>query len=78
MNMVCIFDGKRWQVKPGITGLAQIYGGQHKKTSWFWDKQYLKKKTVWFDCLLIMVSFLMNIFGKTRVRRMIWPDKGLR
>ncbi len=68
----------RWQVKPGITGLAQIYGGQHKKTSWFWDKRYIERKTILFDCLLILVSFLMNLFGKTAVRRKIWPNKELK
>jgi lipopolysaccharide/colanic/teichoic acid biosynthesis glycosyltransferase len=72
------YHAERWQVKPGITGLAQIYGGQHKKISWFWDKQYLEKKTILFDFLLIIVSFLMNIFGKTRVRRKIWPNKDLK
>jgi lipopolysaccharide/colanic/teichoic acid biosynthesis glycosyltransferase len=25
----------RWNLKPGITGFAQLYGGQHRKTSWF-------------------------------------------
>lgn len=24
----------RWRVKPGISGFAQIYGGQHRKLSW--------------------------------------------
>jgi lipopolysaccharide/colanic/teichoic acid biosynthesis glycosyltransferase len=68
----------RWNCKPGITGYAQIFGGQHKKTSWFWDIKYMKTHNLFKDFAVIVISFLMNIFGKPRVRRMIWPDKNLK
>lgn len=68
---------KRWSVKPGITGLAQIYGGQHKKISWFWDSKYLENNNVFIDFILIIVSFAMNMFGKKRIRNLIWPKKEL-
>ncbi|WDT86982.1 sugar transferase [Alteromonas sp. 009811495] len=68
----------RWNVKPGISGLAQIYGGQHKKTSIFWDKQYIKSYGLSLDLKIILVSFTMNIFGKTKVRRMIFANGALK
>ncbi len=68
----------RWRLKPGITGYAQIYGGQNLKTSWFWDKKYIKSNSFIKDFGVICLSFLMNVFGKTRVRRIIWPNKNLK
>lgn len=68
----------RWEIKPGITGFAQIFGGQHKKTSWFWDKKYVQSNNLMIDFLIIILSFLMNLFGKTQIRRLIWPDKKLK
>ncbi|MEM6264857.1 MAG: sugar transferase [Bacteroidota bacterium] len=67
----------RWQVKPGITGFAQIYGGQHKKTSWFWDKKYLNQHSLFVDFGIILISFLMNLFGKTKVRQVIFQKPHL-
>ncbi len=72
------FHSARWNVKPGITGFAQIYGGQNKKTSWFWDRKYAKVGHLAIDLLVIIISFAMNLFGKTRVRNMIWPNKKLK
>jgi len=68
----------RWSIKPGITGFAQVYGGQNKKTSWFWDKKYISKATISTDFCLLAISFLMNLFGKRKVRRMIWRKKELK
>lgn len=68
----------RWNLKPGITGFAQLYGGQSLKTSWFWDKKYINNNNLVKDFCIIALSFLMNIFGKTRVRRTIWPNKNLK
>jgi lipopolysaccharide/colanic/teichoic acid biosynthesis glycosyltransferase len=69
---------KRWSIRPGITGFAQIYGGQHRKTSWFWDTQYLKKNHVFIDFAILAISFLMNLFGKTRVRKVIFQKNHLK
>ncbi len=71
------YHSVRWDIKPGITGFAQIFGGQHRKTSWFWDKKYVQLNSLLIDFLVILLSFLMNVFGKTKVRRMIWPEKKL-
>jgi lipopolysaccharide/colanic/teichoic acid biosynthesis glycosyltransferase len=72
------FFNTRWTLKPGITGFAQIYGGQHKKISWFWDRHYIKANNPAVDFIIIMISFMMNIFGKTRVRRMVFGRSGLK
>lgn len=69
---------ERWSVKPGITGFAQLYGGQHRKTSWFWDRRYVSRSTLFADFGVIVCSFLINLFGKTRVRNMIWPHRNLK
>jgi len=68
----------RWECKPGITGPAQLYGGQHRKTSWFWDKRYIKTTNLITDFVIVALSFMMNIFGKTKVRRIIFQQKNLR
>jgi lipopolysaccharide/colanic/teichoic acid biosynthesis glycosyltransferase len=68
----------RWNVRPGITGMAQLYGGQHKKTSWFWDLHYIKKNDSFIDITIIGVSFLMNMVGKTNVRRLIFQKNNLK
>lgn len=68
----------RWNLKPGITGFAQIYGGQNRKTSWFWDKHYIKNNNPLIDYAIICASFLMNIFGKTKVRKVIFQKSSLR
>jgi lipopolysaccharide/colanic/teichoic acid biosynthesis glycosyltransferase len=68
----------RWAVKPGISGFAQLYGGQSKRTSWFWDKEYIKQSNANLDFCIVMISFLMNIFGKTRIRRLIFKNKNLK
>ena len=71
------FYSRRWSIKPGITGLAQLYGGQSRKTSWFWDSKYLAKNNLLLDFMIISLSFLVNIIGKTKVRKIIWPSKAL-
>jgi len=68
----------RWTVKPGITGYAQLYGGQHRRTSWFWDRKYLEKNSLFADSGVIIASAFMNILGKTRVRHIIWPERSLK
>jgi lipopolysaccharide/colanic/teichoic acid biosynthesis glycosyltransferase len=68
----------RWELKPGITGFSQIYGGQHKRTSWFFDMYYVKNRNLCVDFAIILVSFAMNIVGKTRTRRFIFNNEKLR
>lgn len=72
------FHDSRWQVRPGITGFAQLYGGQHKRTSWFWDNHYLKTRNLLIDACILFISFLMNVFGKRPVRRFLFQKMHLK
>lgn len=72
------YHSVRWSVKPGISGLAQIYGGQHRKLSWFWDMKYISNNSRLKDFYVLAVSFAMNLFGKTRVRRFIFRNRNLK
>jgi lipopolysaccharide/colanic/teichoic acid biosynthesis glycosyltransferase len=58
----------RWHVKPGITGLAQLYAGRSAHHSWLFDKTYLKQRSLIMDLQIVGWSFLMNLIGKYRVR----------
>ena len=58
----------RFSVKPGITGVAQVFGGISARHSWRLDKLYLKRRSVRLDLELIIISFFMNVIGKGRVR----------
>lgn len=72
------FHSSRWNLKPGISGYAQLYGGQHRKTSWFWDKKYIQNNNVLMDFGVLIASFLINIFGKTSVRRILFKRNDLK
>lgn len=61
----------RFSVKPGITGVAQVFGGISARHSWRLDRLYLNNRSVRLDLELIIVSFLMNLFGKRRVRTVL-------
>lgn len=58
----------RWQMKPGLTGLAQIRSGVSADHSLQADLEYFHKATTVLDCKIILISFLMNLFGKRQVQ----------
>lgn len=62
---------KRFSAKPGITGCAQLQGGASKQQSYRLDLLYLKRANLMLDLRLIFLSFVVNIFGKSRVRRVL-------
>ena len=62
---------KRFVVKPGLTGIAQIYGQydtppQHKLK---YDLLYIKKQSFLLDLKLIFLSFYITLRGK-------WEHRG--
>jgi len=63
---------RRFSVKPGLTGLAQIYGGRGARISKCFDFSYLQLQSLGMDLRIILVTFVINLFGKTRVRRILW------
>jgi len=61
---------KRFAVKPGLTGIAQIYGQydtppQHKLK---YDLLYIKKQSFLLDLKLILLSFYITLRGKWQHR----------
>jgi lipopolysaccharide/colanic/teichoic acid biosynthesis glycosyltransferase len=59
----------RWQVKPGLTGLAQLMGAGTSAASLALDRAYCVRWDPARDCQLIAISFAVNVLGKSRVRR---------
>jgi lipopolysaccharide/colanic/teichoic acid biosynthesis glycosyltransferase len=63
---------RRWHVKPGITGLGQLYAGRSAHHSWLFDKTYLKQRSAMLDIRIVALSFIMNVFGKAPVRAWLY------
>ena len=63
----------RWSVKPGLTGLAQL-AGRSIDESLALDCQYVRNQSLALDCRLIAMSFVVNVVGKTRARRLLFGD----
>jgi lipopolysaccharide/colanic/teichoic acid biosynthesis glycosyltransferase len=59
----------RWQVSPGLTGLAQLVGSRSPAGALALDRAYLAHQSLWLDCRLIALSFAVNALGKARVQR---------
>jgi len=47
---------KRWFIKPGLTGLAQINGatGQEPEEKLRYDVQYIRRQSFWFDVKIVV------------------------
>lgn len=69
------FDS-RWNVKPGLTGLAQIVGPPSPQDVLELDLTYAVRWNPWLDCQLIALSFAVNVFGKARVQRAVASWRG--
>ncbi len=63
---------KRWDIQPGITGLAQLYGGHGARVSWLMDEFYRENMSLWMDARILLTTFAVNVFGKARVRRWLF------
>ena len=58
----------RFDVRPGLTGLAQLVGPPTPEEALALDRRYLESATLWLDCSLVALSFAVNVFGKARVQ----------
>jgi lipopolysaccharide/colanic/teichoic acid biosynthesis glycosyltransferase len=68
----------RWDVDPGITGLAQLFGGRAARASLRFDKLYAAKRSAWLDTQLIAASFVVNVAGKRRTKGWLRSLRALR
>ena len=60
----------RHSVKPGLTGIAQVYAPRDisRRHKFLFDKIYVKKQTFCLDLKLIIVSFWISFNGKWESR----------
>jgi lipopolysaccharide/colanic/teichoic acid biosynthesis glycosyltransferase len=63
----------RWTVKPGLTGLAQL-AGRSVEESLALDRRYVHDRSLALDCRLIAMSFVVNVVGKARARRLLFGE----
>ncbi|TGM15568.1 glycosyl transferase [Leptospira selangorensis] len=63
---------RRWSVRPGITGLSQLYSGRGSKYSLCFDLSYLKRRSFILDFKIVILTLVMNLFGKKRIRNLLW------
>ncbi len=61
----------RWQVRPGLTGLAQVTEPRSGRLSLGLDRRYVARQSLALDVLMVALSFAINAFGKGRVRRFL-------
>jgi lipopolysaccharide/colanic/teichoic acid biosynthesis glycosyltransferase len=58
----------RWSCRPGLTGLAQLLGGRADAEALQFDRVHANGWNPLLDCELIAWSFVVNAFGKPKVR----------
>jgi len=56
----------RWNVKPGITGLAQLSEKCHAKITWMYDKYYVENYNFFLDIKIACCTIAKIITGKKR------------
>jgi len=57
---------RRYEVKPGLTGLAQVCG-HYKSTpeeKLFYDLDYLRRRNLWLDLQIWLLSWANTLFGR--------------
>lgn len=62
---------ERHQVRPGLTGVAQIYAPRDipRRYKFMYDVRYIKNQSFWLDLKLIALSFWITFRGK-------WESRG--
>jgi len=59
----------RWTVRPGITGLAQLFAGRGARLSWFLDRRYIESPSLRLNVAILALSIVIILVGKHRLRR---------
>jgi lipopolysaccharide/colanic/teichoic acid biosynthesis glycosyltransferase len=64
---------KRIEIRPGLTGIAQVYAARDitRRHKFKYDLLYIKKMNVFLDIKLILLSFLVTFTGN-------WEKRGLK
>lgn len=60
---------KRWELRPGIVGLAQLSPICHKKMSWYLDKYYIQEQSMLLDMKILFSSILIPFVGKSQMKK---------
>jgi len=62
---------ERHEVRPGLTGLTQVYlpGDTPRRNKFRTDLLYIKKRSFWLDMKLIVLSFWITFRGKWESRQ---------
>jgi len=60
----------RCQIRPGLTGVAQIYAPRDlvRRHKFRYDRLYIRRQSVWLDVRLILVSFWITFRGSWETR----------
>lgn len=61
----------RWQVPPGLTGLAQVVGTRSAHHALRVDRRYIARQSLGLDVRLIAWSCAINLLGKRQVHQLI-------
>ena len=61
----------RTAVRPGLTGIAQIYAPRDapRRQKFRYDRLYVRKRSMWLDLRLILLSFWISFLGT-------WESRG--
>ena len=62
---------KRWDVKPGITGAAQLLNVCDKDATFQSDMMYVQQQNVRLDIKIIWRSILIPFIGKDKMKQLI-------
>ncbi len=60
---------KRFDLKPGITGLGQLSPICDKELTWHLDTSYLERRTILLDAKILAVSVMVGMFGKKILKK---------
>jgi lipopolysaccharide/colanic/teichoic acid biosynthesis glycosyltransferase len=57
---------ERHQVKPGLTGVAQVFAPRDitRRNKFRYDRLYIRNQSFWFDVRLILLSFWITARGR--------------
>jgi lipopolysaccharide/colanic/teichoic acid biosynthesis glycosyltransferase len=61
---------QRSLVRPGLTGIAQIYAARDitRRNKFRYDRLYIRRQSFWLDVRLIALSFWITFRGKWETR----------